>query len=335
MVKYGIRVILLAAVLASWGCARPSAKKASAKPAKSREQVLQESKKAFDKANVYLDKGKLSKAVKSFDRYFKGGEPTSELYEEALAKQYAIAKGYLAGQKIPVLLVFRIKGYAAGVKIMERVRGRARSGAEKLAVAAEAAESPEEKERLLRAKARLELMGVNAALEVARSYEQRGKSDRKNYELAHLTWLQIFELEDRTLRSSASWPTGEIGKDALLGMGRCKLLSYQGPHYDGSVLTGRLLGKAGAYGGARHCYQEFTSRYPDDARSMGIDEIIKQIDESLAEKDLVTAQYYQKVGNRQAANLYYQMVAREWPGTPAAEKAQQMLSRNLGGIQTE
>ena len=68
---------------------------------------------------------------------------------------------------------------------------------------------------------------------------------------------------------------------------------------------------------------------------MAIDEIIREIDELLAEKDLVTGQYYQKVGNRQAANLYYRMVAREWAGTPAAEKAQQMLSRNSGGAQTE
>jgi tetratricopeptide (TPR) repeat protein len=333
MVKYGIRVILLAAALVLWGCSGGSTKsadlEAGQKPKLSSEQALE----LFEKANAYLDKGKTSKAIKTFDKLLEGIEPTNELYAEALAKQFSVASEYLAGRKIRVLKLFKIKGYAAGVKIMERVRNRARSGAEKLGAAAEAAQSTEEKERLKSAQANLKRLGVDAGVAVAKSYEQRGKSDVMYYELAHLTWLQIFEDEDRTQRSALSWPTGEIGKDALLGMGRCKLLSYQGPGYDGSVLTGRLLGQAGPYSGARHCYEEFKSRYPQDAARLRIDGILRQIDESLAEKDFVTGQYYDKVGNRQAANLYYRMVAREWPGTPAGKSAAEALMRNLTGTE--
>jgi tetratricopeptide (TPR) repeat protein len=294
----------------------------------------------FSKAEAYLDKGKTTKAIRTLDKLLEGIEPTlgpgmTDLYAKALDKQFSAAAEYLTGRKIRVLGLFKIKGYAAGVKIMERVRNRARSGAEKLAAAAQAAQNTEEQERLTSAQMHLRQLGVDAGVSVAKSYEQRGKSDVMYYELAHLTWLQIFEDEDRTLRSSLSWPTGEIGKDALLGMGRCKLLSYKGPHYDASVLTGQSLGKAGAYGGARHCYKEFISRYPQEAAALEIEGTIRQIDEMLAEKDFVTGQYYEKVGNRQAANLYYRMVAREWPDTPAAKKAAEALMSNLSDTENE
>ena len=43
-------------------------------------------------------------------------------------------------------------------------------------------------------------------------------------------------------------------------------------------------------------------------------------------RDITIGQYYEKTGSRQAANLYYDMVIRQWPGSQAAKKAKQMLS---------
>ncbi|MHC4215410.1 MAG: outer membrane protein assembly factor BamD, partial [Planctomycetota bacterium] len=56
---------------------------------------------------------------------------------------------------------------------------------------------------------------------------------------------------------------------------------------------------------------------------------LADINEHLAEKDFKTGLYYQKTDNTQAANLYYQMVVRQWPQSKAAMRAQKMLAANV------
>jgi tetratricopeptide (TPR) repeat protein len=270
------------------------------------QPLSQENKKAFMKANTLFRKGKLAKAAGSYDKFLQGCDPNSDLYTLALERQFHIARQYLAGRKKRVLGIFSIRGYAEGVAIMDRISERAGNAA----------------------------IGMDAAVEVARSYEGRGRLDKTYYDMAHLKWSQIFDTYDSQSRLATSRPTGQIRKDALLAMARCKHIGYKGPKYDASGLVGRPFGEHRPYDTAVGCYKEFNSQY-EDAEKFGIDKKLEQIREQLAHKDFSTGKYYQKAGNKQAANLYYQMVVRDWPGTKAATMANEMLVKNLSSEETK
>jgi hypothetical protein len=150
-------------------------------------------------------------------------------------------------------------------------------------------------------------MGVEAAIAVARNYEKREKLQE-----AYLKWWEI----------SLEWQTGVIGRDALLGMAQAKRAIYnehpknKRPFYDASCLRS-----------AKSYYERFRLLYPEDAKTIGVDRILNEISEQLANKEYVTGQYYQKTGNIQSANLYYNMVVTNWPESTAAEDAKNMLNR--------
>ena len=221
---------------------------------------------AFIKAEMLFSNGEFTKAVRNYDKFL-AEYPESQLYEAALDRQFAIATAFLAGQKKPVLKVFKMKGYAEGAKIMERISDRA-------------GEAP---------------IAVKAAVAVAKSLERRGKFNE-----AYHKWSQI----------SSRWPTGQIGKDALLSMARCKHAAYKGPKYDASDLIS-----------AKSYYENFKLRYPKDAEEFDIEGKLKQINEQLAYKQFSVGRYYQKTDNEQSANLYYQMVMDNWPESTAAKMA--------------
>ena len=223
---------------------------------------------AFMEAEMLFYEGSYVKAVRSYDRFL-AEFPESQFYEAALEREFAIATAFLAGKKKRVLRVFKIRGYAEGIRIMERITDRA-------------GDAP---------------IGIKAAVAVAKNYEQRGK-----FEQAYQQWSMI----------SSRWPTGQFGKEALLGMARCKHAAYRGPKYDASDLIS-----------ARTYYENFRLRYPEDANQMGIERIIERINEQLAYKQLSIGRYYERAGNRQAANFYYQMVADNWPESTAAKMVKQ------------
>jgi len=226
---------------------------------------------AFIKAEMLFCKGNFVKASRGYDKFL-AEYPESGFYEAALDRQFSIATAFLAGQKISVLGVFRIKGYAEGEKIMERISDRT-------------GQSP---------------IAIKAIQAVADSLERRGK-----YNEAYYKWSEI----------SSRWPSGETGKNALLNMGRCKHAAYRGTKYDGSNLIS-----------AKSYYENFRLRYPKDAEGFGIDEKLKQINEQLAYKQFDIGKYYQKTGNKESANLYYQMVIDNWPGSTGAKMAEKMIS---------
>lgn len=158
-------------------------------------------------------------------------------------------------------------------------------------------------------------MGMDASLAVAKNYEER-----KKYNEAYLKWWEISLHRDK----------GPIGRDALLAMARCKRAVYnkhpeeKRPNYDISCLST-----------AKSCYERFRLLYPKDASELNVDTILKEINEQLAEKQLSIGRYYQRVGNRQAANLYFDMVAKDWPGSEAAQTAKEMLAANQQIINVE
>ena len=153
-------------------------------------------------------------------------------------------------------------------------------------------------------------MGVEAAIAVARNYEKREKLQE-----AYLKWWEI----------SLEWQTGIIGRDALLGMAQAKYAIYnehpknKRPFYDASCLRS-----------AKSYYERFRLLYPEDAKTIGVDRILNEISGQLANKEYVIGQYYQKTGNIQSANLYYNMVVTNWPESTAAEGAKSMLNRLKG-----
>jgi outer membrane protein assembly factor BamD (BamD/ComL family) len=139
-----------------------------------------------------------------------------------------------------------------------------------------------------------------AVIVVAQSYERREK-----YNDAYQKWSEI----------SSRWPGGQIGEDALLNMARCKHAAYRGPKYDGSYLVS-----------AKSYYENYKLQYPEDAKEIDVDKILKQIEEQRAYKEFRIGEYYQKTANKQSAALYYQMVTSNWPESTAAKMTKEKIS---------
>jgi outer membrane protein assembly factor BamD (BamD/ComL family) len=233
----------------------------------------------FVKAEIFYCKEQFTRAVKSYNELLTK-YPKSKLSEAALDREFAIATAYLAGKKKTLLGFIKIKGYAEGIAIMEKITDRVGLDTQ---------------------------MGIKASVAVAENYEQR-----KLFNEAFLKWWEI----------SLEWEMGPVGREALLGMARCKLAVYNKPpehkraFYDASSLNS-----------AKSYYGRYKLLYPEDARKIGVDEILSEIDEQLAYKQLSIGRYYQKTGNRQSAKLYYDMVVNNWPGSKAAKEAKELLAK--------
>ncbi len=133
----------------------------------------------------------------------------------------------------------------------------------------------------------------------------------------HLEKKDMFnEAYDKWSQISSRWPTGQIGKDALLGMARCKHALYKGPQYNATNLIS-----------AKSYYEGFKQRYPEDANQLDIGGKISQINEQLAYKQFKIGCFYQRTGSVEAANLYYNMVVANWPESTAAKMAKERMSQ--------
>jgi outer membrane protein assembly factor BamD (BamD/ComL family) len=154
-------------------------------------------------------------------------------------------------------------------------------------------------------------VGLNAALAVAEYYEAQ-----ERYVEAYLKWAEI----------ASYWETGPIAKRALYRMAEDNLAAYdrhppqKRPAYDASKLTA-----------ARTYYQKYTALYPSDAKQNDVPVKIQHIDEEMARKQLFIGQFYRRTGERQAANLYFDMIIRNWPQTEAAVAARQALDEEQTG----
>jgi tetratricopeptide (TPR) repeat protein len=146
-------------------------------------------------------------------------------------------------------------------------------------------------------------LGLRASLAIARNYNKRQMHNEE-----YLKWWEI----------SLEYKTGQLAKNALLGMAASKHAIYNRQPEEK-----RAFYDPGNLRTAQSHYKEFMGRYPQDAEKLGTNQIIKQIDEQLAEKELVIAQYYDRTSRIQAANLYYDMVLQDYPQTKAAEAAKQ------------
>lgn len=240
----------------------------------------------FIEAEMLRCKGKFAKAARTYSRLMDEFPPESRFYKAALDRQFSVATAFLAGREKPVLGVFKIKGYAEGIRIMDGINYRLGFG---------------------------DPIGIKAAVEVAKSYQER-----KKYDEAFYRWDEIRE----------QYSSDKLRKDALLAMAQCRLAVYKGHEYDTSALIGRPLNPESYYNSAKSCYEKFRQQYPDDADDFGIGQSLKDIDEKMALKQLKIGQYYQKTGNNLSANLYFQMVLNRWPRTDTAKMANEMLIKN-------
>jgi len=154
-------------------------------------------------------------------------------------------------------------------------------------------------------------VGLKAAIAVAEHFEAQ-----ERYLEAYLKWSEI----------ASYWQTGPIAKRALYRMAEDNLAAYdrpappQRPNYDASKLAA-----------AKTYYQRFQTLYPEEARAEQVAEKIRHIDEEMAYKQLRIGQFYRRTGKQQAANLYFDMVVRNWPQTEAAAAAKQALEEGQAG----
>jgi outer membrane protein assembly factor BamD (BamD/ComL family) len=233
----------------------------------------------FLAAEEHFAAGKFTKAIRAYDAFL-ARYPESPLYDAVLDRELTIAQAYLAGHKKTVLKVVKLRGYAEGVRIADKVIERA-------------GDSP---------------IAVRANLAVAESYEKRAR-----YEDAYQRWSQI----------SSRWPTGKIGRDALLAMARCKHAAYRGPKYDASDLVS-----------AKSYYENFLTRYPGEAKTYEVEKRIAQITEQLAYKEYTIAEYYNRTGSDESADIYCGMILEQWPQSTGAKMAKDIVEENKL-VQTE
>jgi tetratricopeptide (TPR) repeat protein len=233
----------------------------------------------FVKAEIFYCTGQFAKAVKTYNKLLTE-YPKSKFSEAALDREFAVATAYLGGRKKTLLGFIKIKGYAEGIRFMEKITDRVGLDTQ---------------------------LGIKASIAVAENYEER-----KKFNEAFLKWWEI----------SLEWEMGPVGAESLLGMARCKLAVYnkppehKRPFYDASPLRS-----------AKTYYGRYKLLYPKDAKEIGVDEILSQIDEELANKQLSIGRYYHKTGNKQAANLYFNMVVSDWPDSKAAQEAKELLAK--------
>ncbi len=154
-------------------------------------------------------------------------------------------------------------------------------------------------------------LGVLAAVLAANNLERR-----KHYEGAYLKWMEV----------DSVWDKGDIGQQALLGMARNKWASY-----NNRPALRRHLYDTSKLKTAQRCYQKFQTQYPQQAQALQIPQIIQDIDEQMAYKELTIGRFYERTGKKQAANIYFTMVVENWPHTKAAQTARDRMQ--IPGVQ--
>ena len=154
-----------------------------------------------------------------------------------------------------------------------------------------------------------EQISIDASVAIAKNYEKREKFNE-----AYLKWWEIYSLVKKD---------DIINRDALLGMAKAEFSIYnrnpesKKPFYDASCLLT-----------AKTYFEMLKSNYPEYAQEIGVSETLNVISEELAHKELSIGLYYQRTGNKQSANLYFDMVISNWPKSRSAETAQNMLDKN-------
>jgi outer membrane protein assembly factor BamD (BamD/ComL family) len=107
-----------------------------------------------------------------------------------------------------------------------------------------------------------------------------------------------------------NFPKTQWREHALQRQVLANLATFKGPQFDatGLIEAQRRLG-------------DFKTNFPAAAEQVGADSILTRVDESLATRSLLTAEYYDTSGKKVSASFMYQRVIKDHPGSVAAQKA--------------
>lgn len=129
-----------------------------------------------------------------------------------------------------------------------------------------------------------------------------------------------FEEGDMEMASEAydlfliNYPNSRQREWAMLRLIQASLAKYKGPQFDPSGLTD-----------AAQRLREYMRDYPAAAQKIGAEALMVRINESMAEKKLVTAQWYDQRGLERGAITMYRRVIRDYPRSSAAVEAAEEL----------
>jgi len=107
-----------------------------------------------------------------------------------------------------------------------------------------------------------------------------------------------------------NYPQSDHAEFAMLRVVQANLARYKGPSYDQRGLIE-----------AQQRLRQYAQRYPAAAEQIGADALIVRIRESLARRDLITADWYTQRGLPVSAATLYRRVIRDYPDTAAAAEA--------------
>jgi len=135
--------------------------------------------------------------------------------------------------------------------------------------------------------------------------------------LCHHTRKEYVEAAHEYRRVIEDYSTSEWVDEACMSLADCYYDASRPPEYDQE--PSQL---------AIDAIDEFKHRYPSDERVAGLDEKRAEMRENIAGQRLSTAQFYEKRRNFNAARVYYEMLAGEFPDTTSGESAKAWLADN-------
>lgn len=142
-------------------------------------------------------------------------------------------------------------------------------------------------------------LGEDALRYKAEYYFDRGDMDLAQTEYANL---------------AREYPSGRSVRQATLRAAEAADASYSGTPFDGRPLLE-----------AEERYKTVQLLFPDFAKQERVAERLDSIDARRAEKDLYIAQWYERTGQRGAAEFYYRIVDDEWAESLSAATARSRL----------
>ncbi|MFI4860803.1 MAG: outer membrane protein assembly factor BamD [Phycisphaerales bacterium JB063] len=153
-------------------------------------------------------------------------------------------------------------------------------------------------ELLIRIQERLpgSALGEKASIGIGDYYFQEGTMD--------------MAVEAYSIFLEATYPDSPLREWAMLRLIQASLAQFKGPEFDPTGLfeAGQRL-------------QQYRDEFPAAAERIGADALLVRIRESLALKELVTAQWYDRRDERLSAVTMYRRVIADYPDTAAAGRA--------------
>lgn len=122
--------------------------------------------------------------------------------------------------------------------------------------------------------------------------------------------------QDEYARLARDYSRGRYEPYALLRSAEAALASFAGVRFDDAGLIE-----------AEERFRQFEQRYPQIAGAKQVPVLLDQIRTTRAQKEYVTADFYERTHKRSAAAFYYRSTIRNWPGTTWSAQAEARLMR--------